>query len=272
MSLVSAVGEAYVLEHDMEVAVTGDANANFIDSLLRTLLRGGMPVNLCSEKRAVFLNGGVGNSLIEFVRCAQFARSVHSLRAVRQWLCTLVTHGADPDREAYRCEPTFVHSQSNMFIREQRTFAVSHLLHFVPLLLTLPEPHVANQLEDALAVGVSHARLARDAPFARCVCELLNLFAFTMRPGTFGSEMNKLRNRLVNDVRRLNAPRTQTASFSAELCIKQHLLRLFTQPLSLKQLCRLTLIRALDRRPAERVDSLPLPESVKRYLCVPYLE
>lgn len=241
-TLIALVCSRCFREHSLRSDPALQASfARFTDDLLRFLLSNGLDPNHRTQRSSPFLRGGNGNALIEFVRLAELAETKGEFSLVHNWLVTLLQWGADPDLEPYQSEPIICHSQSSIFLKKQGTQPVSLYLQKARERQNSP----AESTEDV----TSGTR------------ELLHLFYNTMDHKALYDCLYSARGitrcHLLHTHSRL-AP--YTTSFVATI----H--SMAESPRSLKQIARVCVYKAMERRVVERVDCLPLPWAVKQYL------
>jgi ankyrin repeat protein len=203
--------------------------ADLVNNILVMFLKHGLNPNYTTTKKSPHLSGGSGNGLIEFVRLTVCARNGDDFKMIHMWLRTLLQWGADPDIESYPSDPIICHSQSSIFLKKQSTQPMSHFIHEI------------KELQAIFELG--HAE------------ELLLLFYKTMD------------HKVLHDC-------LSTASFMARFhpmgATGKSFLTLLTgmseHPRSLKQMCRVSIHKAMNRRLAVSVDQLPLPNALKKYV------
>ena len=214
------------LENDVELKTN---YGNFINTLLVLFLRHGLNPNFKTTKKSHHLSGGSGNSLIEFVHVTASATKCLDFEMVHKWLCTLLKWGADPDLEAYPADPIICHSQSSIFLKRQGTQAVSHYIHDVKELHAIFENGHAEQLLMLFYKTMDH-KILYDCLTTAC-------FMARFHPlGATGRDFLAVLNRLTE------------------------------QPRSLKQIARVAIYKAVNRKLTSTIYQLPLPNAMKRYL------
>lgn len=217
-------------------SIFGDTRQKFsslVNCLLETFLKNGLNPNFVTDRKSQHLQGGSGNSLIEFVRLTEMAGIPEDFIEIHTWLKTLFAWGANPDLEPYPSEPIICHSQSSIFLKKQDTQAVSHYIHEVK--------DMDNIFQDGNAQ------------------ELLMLFYNTM-------SHNILYNCL-NTARFMSHFHPIGATGKSFL---QILNSLAENPRSLKQNARVAIYKSIDRNLVEKVPQLPLPTLLKNYLIEIY--
>lgn len=224
------------LDPDMQASFAG-----FTDDLLRLLLRNGLDPNHRTQKSSPFPRGGTGNALIEFVRLSELVRTSREFDLVHSWMVTLLQWGADPDLEPYQSEPIICHSQSSIFLKRQGTQPVSLYLQKARERQSSPSEATEEMMEGA--------------------CSLLQLFYNTMDHKALYDCLHSARG-----MTRFQLFDTHSVHTSHSDMFISTVHSMAESPRTLKQIARVTVYKALDRKVAERVDSLPLPWAVKQYL------
>ena len=203
--------------------------ALFINELLVRFLKHGLNPNFTSTKKSGHLAGGTGNALIEFVRLSVYASDALDFQMLHTWLRTLLKWGADPDLEPYQSDPIICHSQSSIFLKKQGTQALSHYIHEVKELQAILDNGSAEELLLLFYKTMDHKILFE--------CLTTACFMARFHPlGATGQSFLAILNSMTDT------------------------------PRSLKQIARVSIYKSLDRKLATRVDSLPLPKSLKTYL------
>ena len=191
-------------------------------------LQYGLNANHTSSKTCQYPKGGKGNALIDFVKLTEFCQSSKDLNVIHMWLKTLLQWGANPNISPYPSEPIICHCQSSIFLKKQDTQAVSHYIHDVK-----ERDHF---FKDGWAT------------------EMLMLFYNSMNHDTL--------------FECLSAAKTSARIYhgdSGRTDILRVINKLSENPRSLKQIARVTIYQAIGRN-CSQVHSLPLPDSLKRYL------
>ncbi|KAF2358770.1 SOCS box domain [Trinorchestia longiramus] len=166
--------------------------------------------------------------LLALMDMVQNARSPADLVYVHELTATLLQYGANPNISISSTEPIICHSQSSVFLKRS---ANQVLYYYVQLLVRKEE-----LLKD------SEQRFAR----------LLYLYYYSMNH--------------VPLYQCLKILHRQTALLPMKQPLANILGELYTKPRSLKQICRVVIYNALDRRAAPLVPKLPLPPRLKDYI------
>lgn len=166
--------------------------------------------------------------LLSLMDMVQNARSPHDLDYVCDLTLTLLQHGADPNVNISTTEPMICHSQSSVFLKKCSNQV---LYYYVQLLIRKDE--LLNDPEQRFA-------------------KLLNLYYQAMNH----CELNQC----------LKILYTQTSLVPMRQQLAQVLRDLYTQPRTLKQICRVCIYNALGRQSQQRVNKLPLPSMLRDYL------
>lgn len=203
--------------------------AVFMNDLLVKFLQHGLDPNFTSNRKCGHLAGGTGNALIEFVRLAVYATAAVDFQMLHTWLCTLLKWGADPDLEPYPSDPIICHSQSSIFLKKQGTQALSHYIHEVKELQAILDNGSAEELLLLFYKTMDHKILFE--------CLTTACFMARFHPlGATGQSFLAILNSMTD------------------------------RPRSLKQIARVSIYKALDRKLATKVELLPLPKTLKTYL------
>lgn len=201
----------------------------FISRILIVFLKNGLCPNYKTTKKSPSLSGGSGNGLIEFVRLTICASTGDDFDMIHDWLRILLQWGADPDIEAYPSDPMICHSQSSIFLKKLTTQAINHYIHEVKEIQAIFENGHAEDLLMLFYKTMDH----------KVLYECLSTACFMTRfhpQGATGQNFLSLLNRMIE------------------------------HPRSLKQMARVTIYKAMDRKLMTSVDQLPLPKALKKYL------
>ena len=229
VSLLASLGHKIITHRDILEKGVKTKAATFLNELLALLLKHGLDPNHSTNRCRRHLEGGSGNALVEFVRLSQYIRQPEDLKLVYNWVLTLLQWGANPDIEPYPTEPIICHSQSSIYLKPKGTQAVSHYMYGIQNFSRYFEGGHAEQLLSLFYNSMDHNQLFN------CLnsCKFMSRFDPNMMPSSqFTTVLN----------------------------------RLSSEPRSLKQICRVTIYKSLDMQLMQRVDSLPLPNPLKRYL------
>ena len=203
--------------------------SEFISRILTVFLKNGLSPNYKTTKKSPSLSGGSGNGLIEFVRLTICASSGDDFDVIHNWLRILLQWGADPDIESYPSDPMICHSQSSIFLKKLTTQAINHYIHEVKEIQAIFENGHAEELLMLFYKSMDH----------KVLYECLSTACFMTRfhpQGATGQNFLSLLNRMME------------------------------QPRSLKQMARVTIYKAVDRKLMASIDQLPLPRALKKYL------
>uniref|UniRef100_A0A0B7A141 SOCS box domain-containing protein n=1 Tax=Arion vulgaris TaxID=1028688 RepID=A0A0B7A141_9EUPU len=215
--------------------------ANVINDILVLLLRYGLEPNYLTTKLAHHYCGGAGNGLIELVKLAGIAASSFEFELVEKWIRTLLQWGADPDLEPYPSEPIICHCQSSIFLKKLGTQPIGLYIHEVK----------------------DKENLKNDAAVQR----VLMLFYSSMEHMALHDSLNSMK----SFIHLQSSTATSGDIPVAGLCDgSTNFLMLVSamceKPRSLKEIARVVIYKSLQRQLAQKVNSLPLPTVVKRYL------
>ncbi len=205
--------------------------AVFLHDVVTLLLANGLNPNHQSWQRKREVEGDSGNILVELVKLAQFIRHPGDLRFIQSWLLTALQWGADPDLEPYPSDSIICTSQSNIYLKPKATQPVNQYLFQI------------QDLRDVYEGG--HAE------------KVLELFHATMDHVMLYQCLNNARH-----ISRFDPSSTRTPSSSFIFMINNRL----TKPRSLKEIARVAIYKALDRKLVCRVEHLPLPTAMKDYI------
>lgn len=202
---------------------------HFVNDILIMFLKHGLNPNYTTTKKSPHLSGGSGNALIEFVRLTIYASTGDDFQMILVWLKTLFQWGADPDIEAYPSDPIICHSQSSIFLKKQSTQALSHYIYEVKELQAIFENGHAEELLMLFYMSMDH-KVLYDCLTTAC-------FMTRFHPlGATGQNFLSMLNRMTE------------------------------QPRTLKQMARVAIYKAVDRKLSTSVEQLPLPTALKQYL------
>ncbi|XP_041350915.1 uncharacterized protein LOC121369901 [Gigantopelta aegis] len=203
--------------------------AELANEVVTKFLQYGLNANHTSSKTCQYPKGGKGNALIDFVKLTEFCQSSKDLNVIHLWLRTLLQWGANPNISPYPSEPIICHCQSSIFLKKQDTQAMSHYIHDIK---------------------------ERDSFFKDgWAGEMLMLFYNSMDHQTL--------------FECLSAAKTSAQIYhgdSGSMDILDLINELSENPRSLKQIARVAIYQSIERN-CSRVHSLPIPDSLKRYLC-----
>lgn len=167
--------------------------------------------------------------LLSLMDMVQNARSPNDLDHVCDLTLTLLQHGADPNVNISTMEPMIFHSQSSVFLKK----CSSQVLYYYVQLLLRNKEELLNDSEMRFT-------------------KLLNLYYYSM----CHCELNQC----------LKILYTQISLVPMRKVLADVLRDLYTQPRSLKQICRVCIYNALDRQTQQKVNKLPLPPMLREYL------
>ncbi|XP_059176507.1 uncharacterized protein LOC131956109 isoform X2 [Physella acuta] len=212
-----------------------------MNDVLRVFLQHGLEPNYTCSKLCQHLRGGQGNGLMEFVKLVSLASTDMEFLLIHRWLQTLLQWGADPDLQPYPAEPIICHCQSSIFLKKLPTQPLVHFIH---------------EVKDKENLRTN-----------KSLQNILALFYKTMDHTTLHQCLSSTRSAIhLQHCRFLNS----TGSISTLCDGSTDLLTLVTlmsdNPRSLKELSRVAIYKSLDLKLASRVDQLPLPFVVKKYL------
>lgn len=228
-SFLAGVALQHVEQPIGKLSEVNPAFVAFLNRILLTLLKHGIEPNTTDCKKRPFLQGGDGNSLIEFIRIAKHAVNPEGFQAVNMFVRTLLQWGANPNLEPYPSEPIICQCQSSIYLKRQGTQPLAHYLHLMK--------DVNVEQSDGIAE------------------EILLLFYKTME--------HKLLHECFNSAVSLNvAEILKPARFGLESVVT----RWAHTPRSLKQMSRISIYGALKYQISQRVPELPLPRRLKEYL------
>ncbi|XP_064614775.1 uncharacterized protein LOC135479004 [Liolophura sinensis] len=203
--------------------------SKLLNRCLRLLLQHGLNPNHTTTKRSRHLQGGTGNALIEFVRLAEHATLPRDLKAVHDWLKTLLQWGGDPDIEPYPSDPIICHSQSSIFLKKQASQPVNHYIHEVKDLQSIFDHGHALDLLLLFYHTMDHRILFECLRSAKFMSHFHPM-------GATGQDFLSALNELTDN------------------------------PRSLKNSARVVIYKALNRSLAKKIPQLPLPKRVQHYL------
>ncbi|GFN85706.1 ankyrin repeat and socs box protein [Plakobranchus ocellatus] len=259
-SLISAICKRCLVSQNPDVSDNGDdgeenskehknlrdAFAAVINDILDIMLKHGLHPNLVSTKVAQHLWGGHGNGLIELVRLAGMASTNREFEHIGVWLQTMLQWGADPDLEPYPSEPIICHCQSSIFLKKLGTQPICHYVHEIKDKERLLREPAVQRVLLLFYSSMSHAELQASLAAAR---SSLHLQPSPHTPGLPQTSLALLCDGSVDVLTLINA--------------------MGENPRSLKELARVAIYVALDRKLAAKVQHLPLPLVVKKYLLEP---
>ncbi|KAL8559460.1 hypothetical protein ACOMHN_037124 [Nucella lapillus] len=241
-TLVAMICRRCFTEHSLRLDPPAQVSfAGFTNDLLRLLLRNGLDPNHRTQRSSPFPRGGTGNALIEFVRLSELVRTSGEFELIQAWMVTLLQWGADPDLEPYQSEPIICHSQSSIFLKRQGT---------QPVRLYLQK---ARERQSSPSEGAGEVM--------KGVCALLQLFYNAMDHKALYDCLHSTRGMTRFQ---LLDPHSVRASRSDSFISTVH--SMAESPRTLKQIARVSVYKALNRRVVERTDCLPIPWAVKQYL------
>ncbi|KAI0231100.1 hypothetical protein LSAT2_018527 [Lamellibrachia satsuma] len=203
--------------------------SEFLKRTLAMLLRHGLNSNHCTMMRKRNIDGGSGNILIEVVKLAQFVRAPPDLLFIHDWVLTSLQWGANPDIEPYPSDSIICQSQSNIFLKPKATQPVTQYMY---------------EIQDFRQI------------FDGGYCEkLLLLFYYSMDHDALFNCLSTAKY-----MARFDPDRSPSSNFIRMIN------NLSSQPRSLKQMTRVAIYKAIDRKLNIRVGELPLPKALQRYL------
>ncbi|KAK3691441.1 hypothetical protein RRG08_036243 [Elysia crispata] len=220
--------------------------ASVVNNILATMLKHGLHPNLVSTKVAQHLWGGHGNGLIEFVRLAGMASTNQEFEYIGLWLQTMLQWGADPDLEPYPSEPIICHCQSSIFLKKLGTQPICHYVHEIKDKERLLYEPAVQRILLLFYSSMSHVELHASLAAAR---SSLHLQPSYHKAGQSHTSLAAICDGSVDVLTLINA--------------------MGDNPRSLKELARVTIYVALQRKLAVRTQHLPLPLVVKKYLLEP---
>ncbi|RUS90696.1 hypothetical protein EGW08_001500 [Elysia chlorotica] len=220
--------------------------ASVVNDVLAILLKHGLNPNLVSAKVAQHLWGGHGNGLIELVRLAGLASNNHEFEYIGLWLQTMMQWGANPDLEPYPSEPIICHCQSSIFLKKLGTQPICHYVHEIKDKERLLHEPAVQRILLLFYSSMSHSELQASLAAAR---SSLHLQPSALRTGLSHTSLTALCDGSVDVLTLINA--------------------MGESPRSLKELARVAIYVALDRKLAVKTQHLPLPLVVKNYLLEP---
>lgn len=203
--------------------------AKLVNGILILFLKYGLNPNYKTTKKSPHLSGGSGNALIEFVRVTMHAQDSDDFEIVHTWLRTLFQWGADPDIESYPSDPIICHSQSSIFLKKQSTQAMSHFIHEIKELQAIFENGHAEELLLLFYKTMDH----------KVLYDCLSTACFMARFHPMGATGKNFLGMIS---------------------------KLAENPRSLKQMARVSIYKAVNRKLSTSVDQLPLPRAMKQYL------
>ncbi|CAL1537444.1 unnamed protein product [Lymnaea stagnalis] len=212
-----------------------------VNEVLCVMLRHGLDPNHKSNKISRHLQGGQGNGLIEFVSLVSTASSNAEFQLVEKWIRTLLQWGADPDLEPYPSEPIICHCQSSIFLKKLPTQPLAHLIHEV------------KDKENLL--------------FNKSVQNILLLFYNTMDHKALHGCLTASKSILHLQPSGILLDGLTVSSLCDGSVDFLTLINMMSgNPQSLKELSRVSIYKSLKHNLASKVESLPLPSVVKKYV------
>ena len=205
--------------------------SSFLKQVLAVLLQHGLHSNYCSMIRKREVEGGSGNVLIELVKLSQYIRHPSDLLWIHDWILTCLQWGANPDIEPYPGDPIICTSQSSIYLKPKGTQPVNQYMY---------------QIQDFSQLFVGGYAL-----------KLLQLFYNSMDHEALYQCLNAAK-----FMSRFDPNSTKTPSSGFIKMVNT----LASQPRTLMQNARVAIYIALERQLNLRVQHLPLPNPLKRYL------
>ncbi|CAG5135830.1 unnamed protein product [Candidula unifasciata] len=213
--------------------------AEIINDVMALLLQHGLEPNYITTKLAHHFSGGAGNGLIEIVKLAGIAVSSFEFELIEKWIRTLLQWGADPDLEPYPSEPIICHCQSSIFLKKLGTQPIGLYIHEVKDKENLKNDPVVQRVLMMFYSSMNHASLHESLSSTKSFIHL--------QPSSAGTScVSGLCDGSISFLMLVGA-------------MSEH-------PRSLKEISRVVIYKSLNRQLAKKVDSLPLPAVVKRYL------
>ena len=203
--------------------------SRFLKETLAVLFQHGLNSNHCSLMRKRCVEGASGNILVEMVKLSQYISRLSDLNFIYDWVLTSLQWGANPDIEPYPSDPIIYHSHSNIYLKPKGTQPVNQFMYEIQDARQLFEGGYVERLLMLFFNSMDHT------PLFTCLSS-------------------------AKIMSRFDPNRSPTFNFL------QLVSGLSSQPRSLRQICRVSIYKALDRQLNLKVDALPLPVSVKRYL------
>ena len=226
VSLISKLGFKCLSLPDGDIK---EQAVSFVCRVLAIMLNNGLDCNHHSSFRKREVDGRSGNVLVELVRLTQRIRRPHDLVHIRRWVLTALQWGADPDMEPYPSEPIICHSQSSIFLRAKSTQPVHQYMYEIQDFSAIFEGGHAENFLMLFYCAMGHV------PLYQCLSSAKHMSRF-------------------------DADRSPSRPFVDMVTA------LSSQPRSLKQIARVAIYEAIDRKLAKRVPYLPLPTPLKRYI------
>lgn len=212
-----------------------------INEVLCVMLRYGLHPNHKTDKISRHLQGGQGNGLIEFVSLVSIASSDSEFQLIERWIQTLLQRGADPDLEPYPSEPIICHCQSSIFLKKLPTQPLAHLIHEVKDQENLLTNKSVQSILLLFYNTMDHRTLHGCLTTSKSILHLQP--SGTLLPGI---TVSSLCDGSVNFLTLINM--------------------MSGNPRSLKELSRVSIYQSLKHNAASTVESLPLPNVVKKYI------
>lgn len=203
--------------------------ADLVNQCLCIMLKYGFNPNRVSNVRSSYLEGGAGNSLIDFVNLTKMAETCQDFEVLYTWIKTLLQWGADPDIEPYPSGTVIFHSQNSIFLQRLDTQAMSHYVVMVKEYESFFKNDYAENLLRLFYKTMDHKILFGCLSTARSMARFHPL-------GTTGKEYLSL------------------------------LKTLTMYPRTLKEIARVSIYKSLGRKVAQNVHNLPLPRPLRKYI------
>lgn len=202
--------------------------ADLVTRYLRVMLKYGFNPNYPSSARNSYLEGGRGNSLIDFMSLTKFSETSQDFEILHTWLKTLLQWGADPNVKPYASGTVVYHEQNSLFLQRLDVRSLSYLI-------------MAKEYESFFKNGYAEKLLrlfynTMDHKNLFCYFRHASSISQFHQLGEIGKEYLKL------------------------------LKTLTMYPRTLKEIARVSIYNSLDRKVALKVPHLPLPPILQKYL------
>ena len=202
-----------------------------LKSVLVILLQHGLHSNHCSLKCKREVEGDSGNLLVELVKLTQFIRAPSDFDFIHEWVLTSLQWGANPDIEPYPSDSIICHSQSSIYLKTKGTQPVNQYMYQIQDIVPLFEGGHAENLLQLFYNVMDHNALYQCLGNAK-----------------FMSRFDPTSNRVPSRI------------------FLKMISKLMSQPRSMKQIARVAIYKAIDRKMNLRVKHLPIPHSLQEYL------
>ena len=202
--------------------------SDLLKEILALLLQSGFQCNHRVKHKPKREDRVSGNILVEMVKLAQLVREPCHLLYIHDWVLTLLQWGTDPDIEPYPSDHIICHSQSSIFLKPKGSQPVNQYINEIQDINSILEGGYAEQLLMLFCNTMDH-----DALY-----QCLGTAKFMSRFDPNSAPTGKF-------LKLINSPSSQ--------------------PRSLRQISRVAISKALNRK-LTKVDQLPLPAPLKRYI------